>query len=165
MNFRITYDGAPHFCAQCGNPYTRYSPHGLYCSTACKMKAYRQRKQNEVTTKSKKSKPAETRTIAPRCAHCGAAFSRKSAKKMYCSDSCKVMANREKQRMTLGQLALKYNMRQHEAEAWVDERGWKAAYVDLQSGGLVWLENHEMWIPENAVDLWGNEPQRRGKKS
>lgn len=164
MNFRITYDGAPAFCAQCDRAYTRYSPRGKYCSTACKQAAYRARKAGDVTPKTKKSKVAPYEKYKARpCPRCGKYFTAKSAKKTFCSDSCKVMSNRKKQERTIASMGLLKNIEYGQAYVYVDEIGWKAAYAELEQNGLIWVVAHELWLPANQRDLWGDTPQGRRK--
>jgi len=165
MLFRITYDGAPAWCAECKQPYTRYSPRGMYCSSACKAKAYRNRKKVSVTENMPKSKQKREPARLPKCVHCGRAFTAKTAKKIYCSDSCKVMGNRAKQEQTLGQLARIYGYTRDQALNMVDDHNWKYCYAILEAKGLIWLPNHELWIPENTKDLWGELPRGRELKN
>lgn len=74
------------------------------------------------------------------------------------------MGNRAKQNRTIGEIARKHELGRDAALDYVDSHGWKECYQQLEAWGLVWLPNHELWIPSSTKDLWGELPQSKGSK-
>lgn len=148
-------------CETCDNVFYARSNRALYCSDKCKMKAFRRRhavtaEKDFVTVKDNETgakKVLFTSKITT-CDHCGKRFSYGKRKPLYCSDSCKTMANRAKQNSTAKESA--YQLSKTFSEAWLDcyQMGWKAAYARLESMELIYMPGHQRWVLKSQKALF-----------
>lgn len=117
-----------NWCETCHGLIDRECQHGRYCSNACKQKAYRMRK-------------AGNKPVRKTCPRCGTS----SRGGVYCSSTCKVLANREKHHATWRTFKALFPKKEY--DLWYDLDGhWKDAYAKLETMGYKYSIPKGRWV-------------------
>lgn len=142
------------YCAVCGNEFEAAKLEAMYCSDACKMKAYRNRRSkigNEAKHQPGRVKEPKRNNLKS-CPHCGERFRAERSDKKYCSASCRVVANRNKQARTLSKLKREGDYTDYALYQIVDLHGWSFLYKLLVRLGFEYSDTRETWVSTNAPD-------------
>ena len=147
------------WCLMCGNEFTAHKPGAMYCGSACKQKAYRQRKGAETRSnrygKSVNKTPADGLISKPlkSCPHCGKRFRPGRKDQKFCGASCRVVANRNKQARTMSKLKRETGKTDFDLYQQQDKHGWDFMYLMLENMGFIYSDSKELWVSTTDLTL------------
>lgn len=145
-------------CVECGVVFAANSSTALYCSGACKMRAYRRRKSQPeavdlVNSIHAKSKPGQDKTRRGVCFHCGKHFTQGKRARTFCKAGCRVSSNRMKQAATVHEMAYLLGKKMIDAYEYC-EQDWKNCYSYLESRNMVYSGNQRTWVHSAQKELF-----------
>lgn len=118
------------YCKVCDNGFFCRRQSAKFCSPACRQLDYRRRHGQTVVRSEVARKTVEGLSSREKCPNCGAYFwtNTTGRKRIFCSDSCRVSANRSKRAAAYKALMATQGLGQYDA------------FMLLQQNGIAWVD-------------------------
>lgn len=128
-------------CRHCGDLFTPQRATAKYCSTSCRVSAFRTRHKGR-----RRAQPIPV-IVASSCAHCGATFTTRAGRgQVYCSGTCKTLAYRLRRSAAVEALAAYRGLSSDVAADVVEQAGMRKVTAALQALGMVYDQQSRAWL-------------------